>query len=80
MLLLGGAFALAFPSLNIQATNGVRNEEQGMVSGLLNTSFQVGGAIFLAVVTAVVTSGTGKHAASKQAILDSYRPGLWVVT
>ncbi|MEV6006764.1 MFS transporter [Streptomyces sp. NPDC051976] len=79
MLLLGGAFALAFPSLNIQATNGVKNEEQGMVSGLLNTSFQVGGAIFLAVVTAVVTSGTGKHAATKQAILDSYRPGLWVV-
>jgi MFS family permease len=80
MLLLGGAFALAFPSLNIQATNGVRNEEQGMVSGLLNTSFQVGGAIFLAVVTAVVTSSAGGHAATKQAVLDSYRPGLWVVT
>ncbi|MCL2734760.1 MAG: MFS transporter [Actinomycetia bacterium] len=80
MLLLGGAFALAFPSLNIQATNGVRNEEQGMVSGLLNTSFQVGGAIFLAVVTAVVTSSAGAHAATKQAVLDSYRPGLWVVT
>lgn len=80
MLLLGGAFALAFPSLNIQATNGVRNEEQGMVSGLLNTSFQVGGAIFLAVVTAVVTSGADAHPATKQAVLDSYRPGLWVVT
>ncbi|MBM9507452.1 MFS transporter [Actinacidiphila acididurans] len=80
MLLLGAAFATAFPSLNIQATNGVRDHEQGMVSGLLNTSFQVGGAIFLAVVTAVVTSGSGAHAASKQAVLDSYRPGLWVVT
>ena len=51
-----------------------------MVSGLLNTSFQVGGAIFLAVVTAVVTSSAGGHAATKQAVLDSYRPGLWVVT
>ncbi|WP_225846728.1 MFS transporter [Streptomyces sp. HPF1205] len=80
MLLLGAAFATGFPSLNIQATNGVRNEEQGMVSGLLNTSFQVGGAIFLAVVTAVVTSGSGRHAAGKQAVLDSYRPGLWTVT
>lgn len=50
-----------------------------MVSGLLNTSFQVGSAIFLAVVTAVVTSGAGGHAAGKQAVLDSYRPGLWVV-
>ncbi|MFJ2958109.1 MFS transporter [Streptomyces sp. NPDC087270] len=80
MLLLGAAFATAFPSLNIQATNGVRDEEQGMVSGLLNTSFQVGGAIFLAVVTAVVTSSAGGHPASPQATLDSYRPGLWVVT
>jgi predicted MFS family arabinose efflux permease len=80
MLLLGAAFALAFPSLNIQATNGVKNEEQGMVSGLLNTSFQVGGAIFLAVVTAVVTANTGGHGTGKQAVLDSYRPALWVVT
>jgi MFS family permease len=80
MLLLGAAFATAFPALNIQATNGVRDEEQGMVSGLLNTSFQVGGAIFLAVVTAVVTSGASGHAASPQETLDSYRTGLWVVT
>jgi hypothetical protein len=57
MLLLGAACALAFPSLNIQATNGVADHEQGMVSGLLNTSIQVGGAVFLAVVTAVITAG-----------------------
>jgi fucose permease len=59
MLLLGIAFALSFPPLNIQATNGVDDEEQGLASGLLNTSGQVGGAIVLAVVTAVLTSGTG---------------------
>ncbi len=79
MLLIGGAFALIFPSLNIQATNGVDDHEQGMVSGLLNTSVQVGGAIFLAVVTAVVTAGT-PASPSPQAVLDAYRPGLIVVT
>jgi len=79
MLLLGAAFATAFPALNIQATNGVEDREQGMVSGLLNTSFQVGGAIFLAVVTAVVTAHQGTGHATRQAVLDSYRPGLWVV-
>ncbi len=79
MLLIGGAFALVFPSLNIQATNGVDDHEQGMVSGLLNTSVQVGGAIFLAVVTAVVTAHAPTHA-TPQAVLDSYRPGLVVVT
>ena len=79
MLLIGGAFALVFPSLNIQATNGVDDHEQGMVSGLLNTSVQVGGAIFLAVVTAVVTAGTPENP-SPQQVLDAYRPGLIVVT
>src|SRR3954454_13012273 len=79
MLLIGAACALVFPSLNIQATNGVEDHEQGMVSGLLNTSVQVGGAIFLAVVTAVVTARTPEHVTA-QAVLDSYRPGLMVVT
>ncbi|NWF25695.1 MFS transporter [Streptomyces sp. PKU-EA00015] len=79
MLLLGAACALVFPSLNIQATSGVEDHEQGMVSGLLNTSIQVGGAIFLAVVTAVITAG-GETGRSAQEVLDSYRPGLVVVT
>ncbi|MEU7877346.1 MFS transporter [Microbispora bryophytorum] len=57
MVLLGIAFALSFPSLNIQATAGVSDEEQGLASGLLNTSGQVGGAVVLAIVTAVLTSG-----------------------
>ncbi|GAA2391487.1 MFS transporter [Nonomuraea africana] len=57
MVLLGIAFALSFPSLNIQATNGVHDDEQGLASGMLNTSGQVGGAVVLAVVTAVLTSG-----------------------
>ncbi|GAA3149884.1 MFS transporter [Streptomyces rectiviolaceus] len=80
MILLGFACALVFPSLNIQATNGVDDDEQGMVSGLLNTSIQVGGAIFLAVVTAVITAASHGADASPQAVLDSYRPGLIVVT
>ncbi|MFD6418539.1 MFS transporter [Streptomyces sp. NPDC060194] len=79
MLLIGAACAVAFPSLNIQATNGVDDHEQGMVSGLLNTSVQVGGAVFLAVVTAVITGGGGSGA-SPEAVLDSFRPGLAVVT
>ncbi|MEV0581755.1 MFS transporter [Nonomuraea sp. NPDC050310] len=56
MILLGIAFALSFPALNIQATNGVHDDEQGLASGLLNTSGQVGGAVVLAIGTAVLTS------------------------
>ncbi|MEO3862165.1 MFS transporter [Acrocarpospora sp. B8E8] len=59
MVLLGIAFALSFPSLNIQAVAGVHDDEQGLASGLLNTSGQVGGAVVLAIVTAVLTTGSG---------------------
>ena len=78
MILVGVGFALCFPTLNIQATAGVANHEQGLASGLVNTSFQVGGAIGLAIVTAVVSSNTsGTDAAS---MLDGFRPGIAVVT
>jgi MFS family permease len=58
MILLGIGFALCFPSVNAQATSGIADEEQGLASGLVNTSMQVGGAIVLAVVTAVI-GGSG---------------------
>jgi MFS family permease len=79
MLLLGTGFALTFPSLNIQATAGIANEEQGLASGLVSTSFQVGGAVVLAVVSAIVTSETGS-ATDAASLLDGYRPALAVVT
>jgi len=56
MLLLGVGFALCFPAVNAQATQGVADHEQGLASGLLNTSLQVGGAIVLAVVSAILSS------------------------
>src|SRR5262249_53770977 len=52
-LLAGLGFALAFAPLNVAATSGVAPQEQGLAGGLLNTSFQLGGALVLAVVTAV---------------------------
>ncbi|WP_406195981.1 MFS transporter [Kitasatospora sp. NBC_01560] len=79
MILLGIGFALAFPSVNIAATDGVADEEQGLASGLVNTAFQVGSAIVLAVVTAVITAGSG-GGESAGAQLDGYRPALVLVT
>jgi MFS family permease len=79
MLLIGTGFALSFPSLNIQATAGVADREQGLASGLVSTSFQVGGAIVLAVVSAVVTSRTGS-ATDAASMLDGFRPALGVAT
>jgi MFS family permease len=78
MLLLGIGFALCFPTLNIEATNGVGDHEQGLASGLVQTSFQVGGAIGLAVVSAIVTSKAGGSTDSA-VLLDAYRTALIVV-
>mgnify|MGYP001182012129 CR=1 FL=1 len=61
MLLLGGGFAFGFSSIMSQATDGIDDSEQGLASGLVNTSGQVGAALVLAVVTALVAAGT--HAA-----------------
>ncbi|UZX01827.1 MFS transporter [Arthrobacter sp. CDRTa11] len=78
ILLLGIGFALAFPSINVQATAGIRNSEQGLAAGLIQTSTQVGAALVLAVTTALI-SGQG-HPGGQQvdaaAMLAQYRPGL----
>ncbi|MFI5530891.1 MFS transporter [Kitasatospora sp. NPDC051853] len=79
MVLLGIGFALGFPSVNIAATNGVDDEEQGLASGLVNTAFQVGSALVMAAVTAVITAGSG-GGESAAAQLDGYRPALLLVT
>jgi EmrB/QacA subfamily drug resistance transporter len=79
MVLLGLGFMLAFASFNIQATAGVPDAEQGLAGGLLNTSLQVGGAIGLAVVTAVLVANGGGRS-GPQALLAGFTPALVVVT
>src|SRR3954449_5182366 len=79
IVLIGIGFMLAFPSLNIQATTGIADHEQGLASGLLQTSFQVGGALVLAVVSAVITSQAGANP-DASSLLDALRPTLAIVT
>jgi len=76
-LLAGLGFALAFGPLNVAATTGVAPEEQGLAGGLLNTSFQFGGALALAIATAVINANIGPGG-SPQAILDGFHAALYV--
>ncbi|MGH3439257.1 MAG: hypothetical protein ACRDRN_22700 [Sciscionella sp.] len=69
---------LTFGSLNIQATHGIADDEQGLAGGLLNTSVQVGGAVVLAAATAVLTANGGEQASSA-ALLSGVTPTLSVV-
>ena len=73
LLVLGAGFALAYGPLTIAATDGVADEEQGLASGLLTTSFQFGAALGLAVVAAVIVANSAGGTT-----LDGLRAGLVV--
>ena len=75
MLLLGGGFAFGFSSIMAQATDGIDDSEQGLASGLVQSSGQVGTALVLAVVTALVASATTAASGG----FAPFRPGFNLV-
>ncbi len=74
-VLLIGVGWIGFPAVNIQATSGIDDEEQGLAAGVLQTSMQVGAAVVLAVTTAIIASGPVGEP-TPASMLDAYRPGL----
>jgi EmrB/QacA subfamily drug resistance transporter len=56
MVLLGTGAGLAFPSLMTLAMAGATEEDSGLLSGLVNTTQQVGGALGLAVLATLSTT------------------------
>ena len=80
VLLIGVAFGLGFSALSLAATAGVPDSEQGLAASMFQTSFQVGGAVVLAAVTAVVDAAGASHITSAGATLGAYRPALAVIT
>ncbi|RJL32705.1 MFS transporter [Bailinhaonella thermotolerans] len=66
LLLCGLGAGLAYAPSIVVSTTGVAGADQGLASGLINTSFQLGGPLGLAVVNAVsaavIADGTGAAA------------------
>lgn len=58
IITMATGMAMVFVMATMAATNGVTQQESGLVSGLLNTGQQIGGAIGLAVLTVISTSAT----------------------
>ncbi|WP_189186122.1 MFS transporter [Streptomyces albiflavescens] len=79
MLLLSIGFTLAFAPFQIEGTSGIPDHEQGLAGGLLNTSMQIGGAIGLAIVTAVLTAGNEGKSGPKT-LLAGFTPAMITVT
>jgi EmrB/QacA subfamily drug resistance transporter len=64
LLVFGPGVGLAFVTASIAALSGVAERESGLASGLSNTSFQIGAAVGVAVVTTVAVSRTDDYLAT----------------
>ena len=64
MLLIGLGTGLGFTAINIAALTGTRRGEEGLASGLINTSRQIGGPIGLAVLLTVANFETAHPGAA----------------
>ncbi len=58
MILLGIGGGLAFNPVLLAAMNGIKPEESGLASGLVNTSFMMGGSLGLAILASLAGSQT----------------------
>jgi predicted MFS family arabinose efflux permease len=80
VLFVGVGFMLSFAALHVQAITGVPPEAQGVVSGVYQTSVQIGGAVTLALVAALnhgaATVLVASVAAAGVVIAIAGRPGV----
>jgi MFS family permease len=80
--LLGIGAGLTFPALMTLAMSGVRPEDAGLASGLVNTTGQVGCALGLAVLAALSAARTRVLATggegTKAALTGGYHLSFWV--
>jgi EmrB/QacA subfamily drug resistance transporter len=63
-LLAAAGLGFAFVTTTIAAVSGIREQESGLASGLINTSQQIGGALGLAVLATIANSRTDDLVAS----------------
>jgi EmrB/QacA subfamily drug resistance transporter len=69
ILLTSLGMGAVFMSLTLIATTGLEDDDQGLASGLFNTSQQVGGSVGLAILSTLATSRTNAFHGTENAAL-----------
>jgi MFS family permease len=75
-LFAAAGLGFAFVTTTIAAVSGVDENEAGLASGLINTSQQIGGALGLAVLSAVAISATSDAASTGSGHLSALTDGF----
>jgi EmrB/QacA subfamily drug resistance transporter len=75
-LFAAAGLGFAFVTTTIAAVSGVDENEAGLASGLINTSQQIGGALGLAVLSAVAISATSDATSSGSGQLSALTEGF----
>ena len=78
MILLGVGAGIAFNPVLLAAMGDVEPHESGLASGVVNTSFMMGGALGLAVLVSLSTSRTASLTADGVAPLEALNGGFQV--
>ncbi|MEU9607063.1 MFS transporter [Streptomyces sp. NPDC048057] len=71
-LVAATGMSLAYIPAMMSAISGVRQEEAGLASGIVNTTYQVGSALGLAALTAVATSQGAGELGNLPALTDGF--------
>ncbi|MEU3836930.1 MFS transporter [Streptomyces microflavus] len=79
MLLVGAGFVLSFAALNSRATSQLPPAERGAGSGLYQTAVQVGAALSVALVAALLTGSAPPAGAAPAEFAEACRPALTLV-
>jgi EmrB/QacA subfamily drug resistance transporter len=81
-LVIGLGLPFVFVPVTIAALAGVSHDEAGLASGLINTSQQIGGALGIAVLSAIATNITSNAIETgtdqPQALVDGFTAAFWV--
>src|SRR4029077_7019936 len=75
-LLAAVGLGFGFVTTTIAAVSGVNEREQGLASGLINTSQQIGGALGLAVLSTIATTHTHNAMASGSSLPHALTDGF----